>query len=375
MSNNNTAGAAAKNVASPDNTTGEIVNTAIIGFGMGGSVFHAPIITSLKGFRLSKIYTTNPANVIKARKIYPETEVVDDTVKIYTDKDIKLVAVVTPNLHHYQVAREALNAGKNVVIDKPFTVTTEQADDLISLAAGKGLLLSVFHNRRWDADFRTVSKLVESGQLGKISECEIHYGRYRNYFKNTWKEADLPGSGLLYDIGSHLIDQALCLFGAPAYVYADLRKQREGSRINDNFIIILDYPGTRVVLKAGMLVKEPLPRYIVTGDKGMYVKYGLDIQETDLNAGLTPLTKNNWGSEPKENHGIVNTFAGGLNMRGIVESEPGDYREYYRDIYEVLTQRGTGREPAVTPLQARMVIRVIELAVLSSETKTAIKFG
>ncbi|MDD5602829.1 MAG: Gfo/Idh/MocA family oxidoreductase, partial [Eubacteriales bacterium] len=205
--------------------------TAIIGYGMGGSVFHAPVISSTDGFKISKIFTRDPLHAAKAKERYPGTEIVEDTDKIFSDPEIELVVIVTPNQYHHPLALKALNAGKNVITDKPFTVAVSQADELISLASEKNLMLSVFHNRRWDADFRTVKKLIEKNVLGHISECEIHYGRYRNYFKNNWKEADLPGSGLVYDIGSHLIDQALSLFGDPDYVWADLRKQRKGSRI------------------------------------------------------------------------------------------------------------------------------------------------
>lgn len=399
----------------------------LIGFGMGGRVFHAPVISSIPELNLAKIYTTKPENVEMARTVYPNSEIVNDVQKIFSDANIQLVVIVTPNQSHYPLALEALKAGKHVVVDKPFTVTSAEADELIKVAKERNKLISVFHNRRWDGDFRTVRKVVESGMLGNIVECEIHYDRFRNYFKNTWKEDDLAGSGLLYDIGSHLIDQALCLFGKPSYVTADLRKQRQGSKAVDNFEIILDYveaqdvkgqedghgvkmtndghgikttdnksetnmtndscgitvanddlegnmtryrQGLKVTLKAGMLVKEPLPHYIVNGDKGSFVKYGMDIQEADINAGLTPLTKSKWGMESQENYGVINMLVNGLNVRGRVESEAGDYREYYKNIYESIVY---GVEPEVTPEQARDVIRIIELAEESSNTRRTIE--
>jgi len=347
------------------------INAALIGYGMGGRVFHAPIISSIPGFNLAKIYTTKQESAEKAKSLYPDCEIVNDTKDIFSDDSIELVAIATTNQTHFPLAFEALNAGKHVVVDKPFTVTSHEADQLIETAEKNNRIISVFHNRRWDADFRTVKKVIESGMLGNIVECEIHFDRFRNYFKNSWKEADLPGSGLLYDIGSHLIDQAQCIFGEPSYITADLRKQRPGSRAVDNFELILDYGSTKVVLKAGMLVKEPLPHFIVLGDKGSFVKYGMDIQEADLNAGLTPMTKLNWGEEPKENYGTINMIVNGLNVRGQVESLPGDYREYYRNIYEAIA---LGAELEVTSQQARNTIKIIELAEKSSNMRCTVEY-
>lgn len=233
---------------------------------------------------------------------------------------------------------KAILAGKNVVVDKPFTILSQDADKLIALAQEKKVVLSVYQNRRWDGDFKTLKKVIESGMLGNLVEFESHIDKFRNYSKNNWREADAPGTGLLYDLGPHMIDQALALFGLPSAVTADLRMQRECAKTIDNFELILHYEKLKVTLKVGMLVKIPMPRYILQGENGSFVKYGLDVQEDDLASGLTPLNKKHWGFEPQIQHGRISAIVNGLNINGVVESEPGDYRDYYRNLHQVITQ-------------------------------------
>ncbi|HWQ30650.1 MAG TPA: Gfo/Idh/MocA family oxidoreductase [Negativicutes bacterium] len=343
------------------------VNAAIIGFGMAGRVFHAPIINSIQDLNLSKIYTANPDSANMISTTYPDTITVSDVNEIFNDEAIQLVIIAAPNTSHYTLARDAILSGKHVIVDKPFTVTTKEADELIKLAEEHNIILSVYHNRRWESDFRTAKKVADSGLLGPLVECEIHMDRFRSYLKEkAWREDDLPGSGLLYDLGSHLIDQAVCFFGLPNAVTADLRKQRKAARAVDNFEVVLHYDRLKVTLKAGMLVNAALPRTILLGERGSYVDYGTDIQEEDLKNGFTPLNKKNWGEEPEELYGSICTNISGLDINGKVKSEKGDYRELYKNVCRAIAGE---EELAVTPLQARNTIRIIECAIESSEKR------
>lgn len=347
-----------------------IINAAVIGFGLAGRVFHAPIIDCLEEFNLKTIYTTNKESQALIRERYPDTGVTEDVSEIFGDEELQLVVIAAPNTMHYSLAEQAILAGKNVVVDKPFTIDSADADKLIELASQKNVVLSVYQNRRWDGDFKTVRKVIESGMLGSLVEFESHIDKFRNVPNNNWREDDAPGCGLLYDLGPHMIDQALTLFGLPAAVTADVRLQRECAKTADNFEVILHYEKLKVTLKVGMLVKIPLPRFVVLGENGSFVKYGLDIQEDDLAAGLTPLTKANWGLEAKTQYGRISAIVNGIDFDGIVESEPGDYRDYYRNIHKVITQ---GATLAVAPQQAANVIKIIEQAVKSSERKKTLE--
>lgn len=348
------------------------VNVGLIGFGLAGRVFHAPIINSVEGFKLSKIVTSKTESILTAKELYPLAEIVPDAGNVIQDKGIELVIVATPNTSHAELAKKALLAGKHVVIEKPFTVTSEEADELIELSKKQKKILTVHHNRRWDSDFLTVKKIIEGGLLGRVVEYEAHFDRFRNSIKkNAWREEDIPGSGILYDLGSHLIDQALCLFGLPIEITADIRTQRENGKTDDHFEIILHYKAIKVTLKAGMLVREPLPRFVVLGDQGSFVKYGLDVQEKALKSGLIPKDLENWGEEPEELWGTINTEIKGLNFRGKVESEKGDYRKFYENIYRTI---GGKEEIQVKPEEARNTIRIIELALESSRQKRTLQF-
>ena len=198
------------------------INVGLIGYGMSGQVFHAPMITSIDGLHLVKIRETKAPNIELANDRYPTAVIVNDSEDIFNDENIDLIVIATPNQAHYPLAKKALEHGKHVVIDKPFTITTEEADELIHLSQNTNLKLSVFQNRRWDSDFRTVQKLIQEKTLGEIAEMEIHFDRFRPNLKgNAWREENIPGSGVLYDLGSHLIDQSLVLFGRPNSIHAD----------------------------------------------------------------------------------------------------------------------------------------------------------
>ncbi|RIJ41633.1 oxidoreductase [Pontibacter oryzae] len=349
------------------------INVGLLGFGTAGRIFHAPFISNVPGLVLKKIRANRAESVELANQRYPETEVVSSEEAIFNDESIDLVVVATSSPSHYAMAKAALQAGKHVLVDKPFTVTSAEADELIALAREKGNVLTVYQNRRWDSDFKTVKKVVDQQLLGDLVEYEAHFDRYRNEIKpNTWKEENLPGTGILYDLGTHLIDQALSLFGEPLEVYADVRTQRQYSQVTDYIEVILHYAKVKAILKASMLVREKGPHFILHGTKGSFVKYGMDVQEETLNAGSFPGKTLNWGTEPENLWGTINTEVQGIHITGKVESETGDYTGLYQNVYKAIL----GQEDlAVKPEQARNTIRVIELALQSSREKRSVKYS
>jgi scyllo-inositol 2-dehydrogenase (NADP+) len=348
----------------------KIIKAGIIGFGFGGNTFHAPIIATTEGLKIAAIRARKESEVNLARQRYPGAVITSNADDIINDPNIELVVIATPNNSHHDLAKQALLAGKHVVVDKPFTITSADADDLIKLARQQKKMLSVHHNRRYDSDFKTIEKLLKTDVLGRLVEFEVHYDRFRNYLKTgSWREKDEPGAGILYDLGAHLIDQPLELFGLPQAITADIRAQREGTKATDNFELILHYQSLKVTLKAGMLVSQPLPRYILLGDKGSFVKYGLDVQEAALKEGLTPHTKSDWGIEPESVWGQLVTEVNGIKFTGKVQSETGDYRGYYANVYDAIVNN---KPLDVTAEHARNIIRVIELAVQSNAERRTI---
>jgi scyllo-inositol 2-dehydrogenase (NADP+) len=347
-------------------------NVGLIGYGIAGQVFHAPLINCVPGLNFLKLRETKAPNIQLARSRYPNIEVVDNAQSIISDNAIDLVVIATPNTSHYDLARQALEAGKNVVVDKPFTITSTDARSLIQLAQNKEKLLSVYHNRRFDSTAKTVRKVIASGMLGTLVEYEAHYDRFRNYHRpNAWREEDIPGSGIFYDLGAHLIDEAQMLFGIPNEIFADLRIQRPGGKTVDNFEVILGYENLKVSLKAGMLVKKPGAVVSLYGINGSYTKYGMDVQEEALRAGIMPESTPNWGVEPESIWGKINTEYKGVDIIGKIKSEPGDYREYYQNIYKALSGE---EELVVKPEEAAITIRIIELAIESSVEKRTVSW-
>ncbi|SCY36998.1 oxidoreductase [Alkaliphilus peptidifermentans] len=348
------------------------IKVGIIGFGMAGRVFHAPIIDSIEGLSISKIATKNPDVKNYIQNTYPDVEVVQEADDILQDAAIDLVVVATPNTTHVELARKSLLAGKHTVVEKPFTITSSEADQLIEMANKVGKLLTVHQNRRWDSDFLTVKNIIKGEILGNLVEYEAHFDRFRNIIKDGWREEATPGAGILYDLGSHLIDQALYLFGLPAEITADIRTQRREARVDDSFEITLSYDRLKVKLKAGMLVREALPKFILLGDKGSFIKYGLDVQETALKQGLSPINSENWGEEPEDIWGTINTEIKGMSVRGRIQSEKGDYRYFYKNVYDAILGED---KLIVTANEARNTIRIIELALESSRLKRTLPFS
>jgi scyllo-inositol 2-dehydrogenase (NADP+) len=344
------------------------INAALTSFGMSGEYFHATFLDANPDFSMVKVLERHSE---RSKKIYPYVNVVKDFKNILSDSDIDLVVINTPNYLHYEMGKKALAAGKHVIIEKPFTPTVKEAKELINLANKKNRLLSVYQNRRWDGDFLTVKKIIENKLLGELVEFRSHFDRYRNFIKpNSWKEEEKPGSGLLYDIGSHLIDQAVCLFGKPLSVFADLRTQRKKSKIIDNFEIILNYSKLKVILNSGFLYKQPLVRFVLSGAKGTFIKNGLDPQEDTLK---TSGFKNSitWGNEPEEQWGIMNAEINGLDFKGKIKTEPGKYYRYYENVYEAVTNR---KKLDVKPEQVLVTSRIIELALKSNKEKKVIEY-
>ncbi|WP_129595574.1 oxidoreductase [Seramator thermalis] len=347
-----------------------IIRTGIIGYGLSGRVFHAPFIDVVEGYELTKISTSKPENVKLIEERYPVTAVVPDGRGIIEDPEIDLVIVTSPNTEHFRWAREALIAGKHVVVEKPFTVNVAEADELIEIAQRQGKILTVYHNRRFTSDTKTVRKILESGILGEIVDYESHFDRYRPNPRpgGAWREDPLPGSGIFYDLGSHLIDQALWFFGMPLAVTANIDSQRPWAKADDHFDVRLHYPSFTATLKSGMLCKIPGPTYLIHGRNGSFVKYGLDVQEVTLDAGAVPQGKD-WGREPESIWGNICVDYKEVKIEGKVESEQGDYRDYFINLRDAINGK---TKIAVKPEEARNVIQIIQLALQSSREKRTI---
>lgn len=338
-----------------------ILKAGIVAYGHIAQKYHAPLLHALSGFELVKVLERNHN---QAEKDYPHVQTVRTMQELLADDTIDLVVITTPNQFHFAQAKAALEAGKHVVLEKPFTVSTMEAEMLLQIAQTEGKLLSVFHNRRWDGDFKTVKKIIGSGVLGELVEFESRFDRFINFQRaNYWREQDIPGAGVLYDLGPHLIDQALQLFGKPLRLFADIRKQRKDSLTDDYFDIILFYDQLKVRLKAGNLVKELQPRFIIHGTSGSYIKYGLDAQRlTPINA--ENLASPNWGKEPQGQWGKLSAHFQGLHINGQIETLNGSYQSYYEDIYHAIIH---SHPPAVSAQDALDTIELIELAILSNQ--------
>lgn len=341
------------------------INTALLSYGMSGEIFHAPFLTTHPGFLLKKVVERSKQK-ITAR--FPNAKSVNDRSDVLNDASIELVIVNTPNETHFTFAKEALNAGKHVVVEKPFTVTSKEADELIALAKTNGKILTVFQSRRFDGDFKTLQSVIKEDLVGKIVEFEAHYDRFRNYIEpNTWKEEAKPGTGILYNLGSHMLDQVLVLFGKPNAADARIGIQRPGGVVDDFYDIRLSYNDLLVIVKSSYLVREQGPRYILHGTQGSFVKYGIDPQEQDLKEGKMPNSAD-WGKEDKQWWGKLNSATKGERQ---IETMPGNYKEFYDNLHEAIR---SNRSLTVKPEEAKEVIRLIETCYESNRLKKAIPF-
>ncbi len=335
---------------------GRTIGVGLLGYGLAGSIFHAPVIAAVPRLALRTVMTSRAGDV--ARDL-PGAAVVATPERIFDDPSIELVVIATPNPTHADLARQALHAGKHVVIDKPMTVTSAEADALIALARDRGRLLCAYQNRRWDNDFLTVKDVIDSGRLGRIFTYEAHYDRFRPALKPGWREERAPGSGLLFDLGSHLIDQALVLFGLPQTVSADVLVRRPNAVVDDYFTLVLAYPELRVILGASTIVADPGPHFAVHGDAGSFVKYGMDAQEAALKARL-PVGGAAWGTDSPDAFG---TLVAADGTRETLPTIAGNYAGFYASLAGAILDGGA---PPVTGEQGRDVVRVVELAHRSS---------
>jgi len=332
------------------------INTALCSFGMSGLVFHAPFIHANPGFNLYAVYERSKKTAVT---IYPGILSFDSLESMLADEAIDLVIVNTPNYTHFDFAKKALLAGKHVLVEKSFTVTVEEARELIGLAKEKNKQIAVFQNRRYDSDFKTVKQVVDEGLVGDIIEAEFHFDRYKPALSpKQHKETNIPGAGLLHDLGPHLIDQALYLFGMPRSVFGLLRTVRPLSVVNDFFDITLFYQNLTVRLKSGLLVKEALPAYILHGTKGSFIKERADIQEDILKQGAKPGTAN-WGKEPESARGILNLVENGEEQRIMMPSLPGNYMEFYDGLYEAIVNNKALPVSAADGLNVMLVIEAV----------------
>lgn len=343
------------------------IRTGLASYGMSGRVFHAPFLEANPGYILKTVLERTPKG---SKEKYPFVNIVTSYEELLSDKNIDLIVVNTPDHTHYELAKKALNAGKHVIVEKPFVVESMDGEELIKIAEEKNLVLSVFQNRRWDGDFLTVKKVINEGLLGRLVEYEAHFDRYRNFInKNTWKEEEGKGTGVLYNLGSHLIDQALVLFGLPELVNANIRAFRDGGKVNDYFDIRFEYPNFRVILKSSYLVREPGPAYILNGTNGSFVKYGTDPQEEMLNKGVRPVGKK-WAKERENFWGLLNTSINGKDVRERIKTLQGNYNKFYNNVYKAIMG---DEELAVKPGEALNVIRIIEMAIRSNREGRSIE--
>ena len=325
------------------------VRVALIGFGYAGRMFHAPLIAATPGLMLAVIGSRQSAN---AGSAYPDAEIVADPLAAVRHRDVDLVVIATPNDTHVPLADAALRAGKHVVVDKPFTITLAEARALATRATEVGQLLSVFQNRRFDSDFLGIARELAAGRVGDVVELRSEFSRYRPEVRDRWRERPGPGSGMWYDLGPHLIDQALVLFGAPDTVDADLQVQRRGGSTVDWFHAVLGYGRRRVIIESSMLAADAKTRFLVRGTTGSLTKHGADLQEDQLKAGETPGSPG-WGHDPDP---LIFT-SGDEGTPTEIASPAGDWRGYYAAVRDAVREEG---EPPVTPEQATTVMAVIE---------------
>lgn len=330
-----------------------MLNVALIGFGLSGRYLQAPFFETNPNFNLKTIVS----NSQNPKEYFPNVNVAKSLDEVLADDSIDLVSICSPNSTHFEYAKKTLLAGKNVLVEKPFTATIEEAEELIALGKETGKLLTIFQNRRFDSDFMTVKKIIEDGLLGEILNFEAHFNRFKPVLNpKKWKETVSPANGILYDLGAHIIDQAIVLFGSPQSVWGQSFTQREGSEIEDAFDIRLDYGKLKVTLRSSLLVREDSPRYIIYGTKGSFVKYGIDVQEDHLKAGLQP-TNAGFGVEPSSQMGILNADVNGLGVRGTVETLTGNWGLLFQNLHDVIVD---GKELFIKPEEVLEQIKIIE---------------
>jgi predicted dehydrogenase len=336
------------------------LNIALVGYGYVGKTFHAPLIVATPGLSLHTVVSSDPAKVAAD---FPNARVVAELDTALADPAIDLVVIATPNVLHAPQAIAALAAGKHVVVDKPFAVSSTEAQTMADAAKAAGKLLAVFHNRRWDSDFLTVKRLLDEDVLGEIVLVENRYDRFRPEVRDRWRERAGPGSGAWIDLGPHLLDQALVLFGEPLAISADIGLQRHGATADDYFHVTLRYPVLRVILHGNLLTAAPGPRFSVHGTKASFVKHGLDPQEGQLKAGMTPGAEG-WGRD--ERPGVLTTVENEIQVHADVLPEPSDYRAFYAGARDAILHGA----PSPVPVDGALrTMALLELAQAASDQR------
>ena len=344
-----------------------IIKTALLSYGMSGKVFHAPFIQSNPGFQLAGAWERTKKNI---ENDYPGVTSYPTLEALLADESIELVIVNTPNESHFDYARKALLAGKHIVVEKAFTTTVKEGEELKVLAEKQNKKISVYQNRRYDSDLKTVAKVIADNVLGDIMEAEFHYDRFKPVVgPKVHKETAGAGAGLLMDLGPHLIDEALFIFGMPQALFADIRFTRPLTKVNDCFDLLLYYPGMRVRLKATSFAREATPANVVQGTKGSFIKTRADVQEVDLIAGKKPGAAD-WGTEPVSDMGLLHTEKSGVVIRESIPSLQGNYGEYYQGVYQALT---SDKPMPVTVDEGIRTIKIIEAAIKSDLEKMVIE--
>jgi scyllo-inositol 2-dehydrogenase (NADP+) len=335
------------------------INVGIIGYGLSGRAFHAPFIANLDQYSLDCIVSSRFEEI---HEDFENVSVLKDPQELINDPNIDLIIIATPNITHFSLGMDALEAGKHVVIEKPFVVNVEEGRKLIQKAKEKNLVLSVYQNRRWDADFLTIKKLIADGRLNNIQSYSVHFDRFRPHVRDRWREKQMPGSGILYDLGAHIIDQALVLFGVPDWLQADVLAQRDGAQVDDYFNVTLAYGKMRVNLKGSCMVLKPSARYQIHTASASFVKSGIDVQEAALTRGENPRNPD-WGREPEDQWGYYYTGSDTNLNEERIESLPGAYQDFYLELAQAIM--GKAKNP-VDPATSLLTIEIIQAALASS---------
>jgi predicted dehydrogenase len=336
-----------------------MIRVGLVGFGMAGRVLHAPLISSVEGLELAAVVERHAD---QAAQRYPGIITYRSLEAMLADSSLGLFVVATPSGTHFEIARQILEAGRNLVVDKPMTADSTEIAQLMELAAARNVLLAPFHSRRWDSDFRTVQKLLHEGSLGRLVHFESTLDRWRRETRVPWKDDPAQGGGNLLDHGTHLADQALVLFGNPEAVSAEVCRERDGKGSDDAFTMRLRYPGASVTLSANGLASLVRPRFHLRGTKGNYWKWGVDPQEAALRR-ITRIDDPRWGQEPTADWGTLKVDVDGGMVTRPVAPIPGDYRLYYAAVRDALLVKGSA---PVTALAAWRVARLLEWARESS---------
>jgi len=342
-----------------------MIRVGLVGFGTSGTVFHGPLISSIEGLELAAVVERSSSS---AEARYPGITTYRTLEAMLEDRSLGLFVVATPSGTHFQIARQILEAGKHAVVDKPMATRSGEIAELMRIAAERNLLLIPFHNRRWDGDFLTVQRLLHEGSIGRLVHFESRFDRWRPLPRARWREDPALGGGILLDLGTHLADQALVLFGLPEAVRAEIRCERDGARADDAFTIQLRYAGLMVALGANCLSLPAGPRFWLRGTNGNYRKFGLDGQEAALKR-IARIEDPAWGQEPVANWGELKTDTGTEILERSVEPLPGDYRRFYLGVRDAL--EGNGAAP-VRASAAWRVARLLEWAAESSSERREI---